>query len=125
MLKKEGRARSPTKIDRLVGSRLKDLRKRRGLTQSDLALPLGISFQQLQKYETGVNRISAGMIASAAEILDASVSDFFSDMPEKPKLDSTTDDLRRRMTKILYRMDDKTALLKALRTLEKLEHSSR
>lgn len=125
MLKKEGRARSPTKVDRLVGSRLKDLRKRRGLTQSDLALPLGISFQQLQKYETGVNRISAGMIASAAEILGANVSDFFSDMPEKPAPDTTADDLRRRITKILYRMDDKTALLKALRTLEKLEHSSR
>lgn len=63
--------------DHLVGRRLRALRKAAKLSQPDLAEPLGLSFQQLQKYEAGTNRISAGKLAAAAEVLDVPIDAFF------------------------------------------------
>jgi transcriptional regulator with XRE-family HTH domain len=56
-------------IDVGVGARLRMRRKALGLTQTDLAQALGLTFQQVQKYERGTNRVSASMLVRAAEKL--------------------------------------------------------
>lgn len=65
------------KIDIHVGKRLKNLRIMRGMTQTDVGKALGISFQQVQKYELGRNRISASKMYDAAVALRVPPSYFF------------------------------------------------
>jgi transcriptional regulator with XRE-family HTH domain len=64
-------------IDAYVGARIGLRRSALGLSQSALAQQLGISFQQVQKYETGQNRISASRLHRAATVLGTSVDTFF------------------------------------------------
>ncbi|MBJ7447284.1 MAG: helix-turn-helix transcriptional regulator [Brevundimonas sp.] len=64
-------------IDAYVGSRISLRRSAMGLSQTALARQLGISFQQVQKYETGINRISASRLHRVAMILGTSVESFF------------------------------------------------
>ena len=64
-------------VDRLVGQRIRERRLARGVTQQGLAKALGISYQQVQKYENGTNRISAGRLFVLARLLGADVADFF------------------------------------------------
>lgn len=64
-------------IDAYVGARIGLRRSALGLSQSALAQQLGISFQQVQKYETGQNRISASRLHHAATVLGTSVETFF------------------------------------------------
>ena len=61
----------PDPIDIEVGLRLRTLRKARGMSQDQLGQALGITFQQIQKYERGSNRISASMMVKAARALGA------------------------------------------------------
>ena len=70
-----------------VGLNLRRLRKARKLTQEQLAKALGITFQQIQKYERGTNRISASMLIMAARALHASANDLLpaDDAPPLPK----------------------------------------
>jgi transcriptional regulator with XRE-family HTH domain len=64
-------------VDAYVGARIGLRRSALGLSQSGLAQQLGISFQQVQKYETGQNRISASRLHRAATVLGTSVESFF------------------------------------------------
>jgi len=64
-------------VDVYVGARIGLRRSALGLSQSALALQLGISFQQVQKYETGQNRISASRLHRTATALGTSVETFF------------------------------------------------
>jgi transcriptional regulator with XRE-family HTH domain len=64
-------------IDRQVGERVRRRRILLGLTQDQLAEVLGISYQQIQKYETGANRISAGRLAQIADALEVQPGWFF------------------------------------------------
>jgi transcriptional regulator with XRE-family HTH domain len=64
-------------IDQHVGERIRLRRTERGLTQEQLAAVLGVSYQQVQKYETGANRISAGRIYEIARKLGVEVGYFF------------------------------------------------
>ena len=64
-------------VDAYVGARIGLRRSALGLSQSALAQQLGISFQQVQKYETGQNRISASRLHRAATALGTSVETFF------------------------------------------------
>lgn len=59
-----------------IGKNLRLLRQRAGLSQQELAAHLGISYQQLQKYETGANRISLDKVLTLRAALDASCEDF-------------------------------------------------
>lgn len=70
-------SRKPTVIDHHIGRRVRDRRVFMQLTQEKLAEHLGISFQQLQKYEIGENRISAARLFEIAVALQAEVSWFF------------------------------------------------
>lgn len=70
----------PHPIDVHVGRRLKARRRLLGLTQERLASAVNIRFQQIQKYESGTNRISASRLWSLAKALDVSVAYFFDGM---------------------------------------------
>jgi transcriptional regulator with XRE-family HTH domain len=74
-------------VDEHVGKKLKNLRVLRGLTQTDVANGLDISFQQVQKYELGRNRISASKLFEISRILDVPPSYFFDGLD-----DAQTDD---------------------------------
>ena len=69
--------RSPNDVDRLVGLNVRRLRKGRDMTLVDLAARLNISHQQLQKYETGANRLSAGMISNLSRVLSVPIETLF------------------------------------------------
>lgn len=64
-------------IDQQVGAQLKALRLARRMTQAELAGALGVTFQQVQKYERGVNRLAASTLARAAAALGCTVADFY------------------------------------------------
>src|ERR1700722_5066807 len=64
-------------VDRHVGERIRHRRTEMGLTQEDLGRILEISYQQIQKYETGANRIGAGRLFEVGRALAVEVSYFF------------------------------------------------
>jgi len=74
---KESLANLAARIDAHVGHQIRKHRQNRGITQQELARALGISYQQIQKYENGTNRISAGRLYIIAKALGTQASDFF------------------------------------------------
>ncbi|SES25404.1 Transcriptional regulator, contains XRE-family HTH domain [Tranquillimonas rosea] len=70
-------------VDVHVGKRVRHRRWMTGMTQQQLAERVGIKFQQIQKYETGMNRISASRLWDIADALDAPVSFFFEGLDER------------------------------------------
>jgi transcriptional regulator with XRE-family HTH domain len=88
---------APDPIDVAVGNRIRVRRKWLSLSQIDLAQALGLTFQQVQKYEKGANRVSASTLVRAARVLDTTVgalvgeekrgpSDELLDVPHAAKL---------------------------------------
>ena len=71
--------RKATNVDVTIGSRLRAQRLTRKLSQEELAESLGISFQQVQKYESGTNRISASRLKEISDILRVPISSWFAD----------------------------------------------
>jgi transcriptional regulator with XRE-family HTH domain len=78
-------------VDQSVGRRVRMVRVSRGLSQSALASQLGLTFQQLQKYEKGTNRISASKLHDIARILGVEVASFFEDASDPEKLAAISD----------------------------------
>lgn len=72
----------PSPIDGHVGSRIRLRRTLMGMSQERLGEALGLTFQQVQKYERGVNRVGASRLFDLSRVLDVSISFFFDDMPE-------------------------------------------
>lgn len=64
-------------LDAMLGAKLRTLRVSRGISQAVLAEKIGVSFQQVQKYERGANRVGANRLARIAAVLDVSVTEFF------------------------------------------------
>jgi transcriptional regulator with XRE-family HTH domain len=76
---KDGR---PSPIDVHVGSRIRLRRTLLGMSQERLGEALGLTFQQVQKYERGVNRVGASRLFDLSRVLDVPISFFFDDMPD-------------------------------------------
>ena len=72
---------NPNPVDVHVGGRLRLRRTLLGKTQTDLGNAVGLTFQQLQKYERGANRIGAGRLYDFSQLLGVPVSFFYDDMP--------------------------------------------
>lgn len=70
------------RVDLHVGQRVRQRRWAKGLTQQQLAERVGIRFQQIQKYETGENRLSASRLWDIAKVLEVPVSYFFEGLDE-------------------------------------------
>lgn len=77
--------KNPNPIDVYVGSRVRMRRMLVGLSQEKLGERLGLTFQQVQKYEKGSNRVSASRLYQMAQILGVPVQFFFEDLPEQAK----------------------------------------
>ncbi|MEE4120023.1 XRE family transcriptional regulator [Rhodovulum sp. 12E13] len=78
-------------VDVHVGKRVRHRRWMVGMTQQQLAEKVGIKFQQIQKYETGMNRISASRLWDIADALGVPVSFFFEGLREEPEAASEPD----------------------------------
>jgi transcriptional regulator with XRE-family HTH domain len=76
--------KQPNPIDIHVGSRVRLRRMMLGMSQEKLGESLGITFQQIQKYEKGTNRIGASRLQHIASVLSVPVSFFFEDAPGGP-----------------------------------------
>jgi transcriptional regulator with XRE-family HTH domain len=72
----------PSPIDVHVGSRIRLRRTLLGMSQERLGEALGLTFQQVQKYERGVNRVGASRLFDLSRVLDVPISFFFDDLPE-------------------------------------------
>ncbi len=73
----------PHPVDVHVGQRIRHRRWLAGITQQQLAEAVGVKFQQIQKYETGANRISASRLWDVAEVIDVDISFFFDGLAKK------------------------------------------
>jgi transcriptional regulator with XRE-family HTH domain len=76
--------KSPNPTDVYVGSRVRMRRTMLKMSQEKLGDALGITFQQVQKYEKAANRIGAGRLQAISSILEVPVSFFFEDAPQPP-----------------------------------------
>ena len=83
---------NPNPIDIHVGSRVRLRRILMGMSQTKLGKALGVTFQQVQKYERGANRIGSSRLYHLSQILDVPVSFFFDDMPENMTGKTPTND---------------------------------
>ncbi len=117
----------PHPIDVHVGSRVRRSRTLLGMNQTQLGEKLGITYQQIQKYETGFNRISASRLYQMTRIMDVSVSFFFDGLDEGASAWSPDNILLKRETlefvRAYYRIGDPAArkhlfeLIKAMANL--------
>ena len=74
--------KNPDPIDIAVGARVREMRTARGLSQEFVADRLGVTFQQVQKYEKGTNRIAASHLFRLSRLMQVKVGDFFADIEE-------------------------------------------
>ncbi len=89
-MKRKTRTKAPDARDAEVGRRIRAQRLVCSMSQTELGQRVGITFQQIQKYEKGVNRVGAGRLAKIAEVLSVPVAFFFggSDQPTQEETDS-------------------------------------
>lgn len=78
-----GKGKGIGPIDAHAGARLRQRRTLLGINQTTLGDALGVSFQQVQKYENGTNRISASRLFDLSQFLDVPVEFFFEEMPSE------------------------------------------
>jgi len=69
--------RSSGTVDKYIGARMRESRRALGITQESLGDLLGVTFQQVQKYEKGANRVSAARLFEICEALDVSLASMF------------------------------------------------
>ncbi len=103
----------PHPVDAHVGSRVRLRRTLLGMNQTQLGEALGLTFQQVQKYERGFNRISASRLYQISQILDVPVSFFFDEFFDEAKTGSPDDVSLKRETlelvRAYYRIRDPAA----------------
>jgi transcriptional regulator with XRE-family HTH domain len=83
--------KSPNSTDKHVGSRVRMRRMMLEMTQTQLGNDIGLTFQQVQKYEKGTNRIGAGRLHEISRILQVPISFFFEGSPHEPGAPVETD----------------------------------
>jgi len=78
-------------VDKVIGRNLRDLRIARGMSQTALGDRLGLTFQQIQKYEKGANRIAASTLYDMTRILEVTFGEFFKENEQDEALDDDAD----------------------------------
>jgi transcriptional regulator with XRE-family HTH domain len=99
-MKEETEGRRPNPVDMHVGGRVRMRRKLMGVSQEQLAESLGLTFQQVQKYERGANRVSASKLYEIARTLQVPVSFFFDGLAD-PMSGAEVDDATRHAEKVV------------------------
>jgi transcriptional regulator with XRE-family HTH domain len=84
----------PNPIDIHVGARIRLRRTLLGISQMKLAEAIGLTFQQVQKYESGANRVSSSRLVDIANVLDVSISYFFEEMSAGVKAQTPSELMR-------------------------------
>jgi transcriptional regulator with XRE-family HTH domain len=90
-------------INQLVGQRLRELRISRGLSQQDVARHLAVTFQQVQKYEGGTNRLSLVMLLKFLELVKIEAAEFLQPL-ELYHLEETDKEAEQEMTRMTYQL---------------------
>lgn len=103
----------------MVGANIRRLRKLHSLTLVDLASQLGMSHQQLQKYEIGSNRVSAGVLYVMAHAFSVPVDALFEGVDHRTALDETTKALQLARNKC-HSIIDRASSVTALNTMAKV-----
>jgi len=80
---KKIKARSVSAVDKHIGVRMREQRLVLEMSQAELGMQLGISFQQIQKYESGKNRVSAGRLLDICKALNVPLSSMFEGHPRE------------------------------------------
>jgi transcriptional regulator with XRE-family HTH domain len=75
--------KTPDPLDVMVGTKIRIFRNHCGMSQSELAGKIGVAFQQVQKYEKGINRVGAGRLSRIAAILGISVGELFESIEDR------------------------------------------
>jgi transcriptional regulator with XRE-family HTH domain len=104
----------PNQTDVAVGQRIRTFRKEANLSQTALADQIGVTFQQLQKYENGTNRVGAGRLMLIARALNVPITAFFDGLARP------TDKRRRAMTARLAELNAVPAAPKLLAAFSKI-----
>ena len=78
--------RSPLPVDQLVGQNIRICRLQKGMSQTELGQRIGVTFQQVQKYEKGMNRVGAGRLTKIARVLNVPIGSFFDGREEIEKV---------------------------------------
>lgn len=114
-------------VDVTVGTRIRLTRKMRNISQQALAEAIGVSFQQVQKYERGANRVSASMLVRIADTLEVDISDLFGRANARGAINdqladllATTGALDMLSAYASLTSDSRTALVGLMRTLQKV-----
>ena len=124
--KQRHEARKPSDADRYAGRRLRKARHEAGLTQGALAHRLGITFQQIQKYETGQSRLSAGRLRDIAIALEKPIGWFYEPLPAPDAgILQEENALRDTARRLITEMDDTADLQVAVDLLSALSRSGR
>lgn len=93
------RTKTMIETDRQIGAALHAVREAKGYSQSELGRKVGVTFQQVQKYEKGVNRVSGSMMVALSRALGVPVSQFFDGVPmdgELPRVEIVASSRRER-----------------------------
>lgn len=106
-------------VDLHVGGRLRLRRKSLGLSQTTVAEAVGLTFQQLQKYERGSNRISASRLYALAHLLKVQVGWFFEGLPDTDREGDPAADQRARVANAFLRSTEGLELARLFPTVPK------
>jgi transcriptional regulator with XRE-family HTH domain len=119
-------SKSATKTDKRVGNNIRARRLAMGMTQEQLGKKLGVTFQQIQKYEVGANRIGSGRLFQIAELLKTPLGSFYSGEEKQTKLrasspfDLLSDPLTLQMAQEFSKISDKKTCRAVLAIIESL-----
>ncbi len=115
-------ATPPHPIDAEVGKRIRFRRIERGMTQTELADAIGVAFQQVQKYEKGINRVSASRLTMIAAVLQVPVASFFGEVggAGSSPLDLLADDIAIKLLIAFSAIEDKRQRVAVLQIVESL-----
>jgi len=125
--------KKPKSVDIVVGKRVRLRRVAIKMSQEELAKALGITFQQVQKYENGTNRISCSRLYDIARALKAPITHFFADLADKtPGPDHIFDEIptsrikdSAQLIQAFLLIPDKKVRRKAIELLESMARSER
>lgn len=119
---KKIKTRSATPDDVLLGKLIRARRIEAHLSQDELGQALGVSFQQVQKYEKGVNRVSAGRLAQIAKALGEDISYFTGSKgaPTSNLANMLTDSASQRLLKAFHKIEDQQTRYKVVGLLESM-----
>ncbi len=114
---------APDDRDRIIGLRVKTYRDIKGLSQTDLGEKIGVTFQQIQKYENGKNKVSVSRLIDMCKVLDVSLMNFISGLekPAKAQIIAVSDVKQDKIINDPDRNKEAAELLKIYNSVESAE----